>query len=187
MHRERLLAALRVHEPFDAEEAAACARVIEFVTAHSDCFERGLAVGHVTGSAWIADPAGDRVVLVHHGKIGRWLQPGGHADGDADVARVAWREAREETGLGSLALVNDTVYDVDVHAIPARDGEAAHFHYDVRFRFVADPREHPVVTAESLAVRWVGLDEAQSLAPERSVRRMIEKLSAIGRTRGYTR
>jgi 8-oxo-dGTP pyrophosphatase MutT (NUDIX family) len=176
VHRESLLTLLAAHCPVDLDERLALERMTDFVRSHRDCFDRRLAEGHVTGSAWITSEASDRIVLVNHAKLRRWLQPGGHADGDADVARVALREAREETGLRSLALAAAAIYDVDVHEIPARGADGRHFHYDVRFRFFADPDEAPVSSAESTAVRWLTLREARRLAPERSVLRMIEKM-----------
>jgi 8-oxo-dGTP pyrophosphatase MutT (NUDIX family) len=176
VHRRPLLALLRAHRPIDEGESCSLARIVLFVEENPSCFERSLLAGHVTGSAWVTSRAEDRVVLVHHGKLGRWVQPGGHADGDSDVARVAWREASEETGLRSITPASEAIYDVDVHVIPARAAEPAHFHYDVRFLFFADPDEAPLASAESRAVRWVDLEEAHRLSDERSVERMLEKM-----------
>ena len=186
MHRGELLALLARHRAFDADERAALERIVRFVRSEPRCFARDLETGHMTGSAWVTSAGADRVVLVHHRKLERWLQPGGHADGDADLARVAEREAAEETGLRSIALWTPEIYDVDVHAIPARGEEPEHFHYDVRFRFTADPSEAPVASAESRAVRWLSLDEARRIAPESSVLRMIEKLEGTSQTRRAT-
>ena len=166
---------LAAHPSHDADERRALERITRFVRAYPDCFERSRGNGHVTGSAWVTSPRGDRVVLVHHGKLDRWLQPGGHADGEGDVARVALREAEEETGLSSIVLAAPAIFDVDVHEIPERNGEPRHFHYDVRFRFFADPDEAPRVSAESHAVRWLDIEELRASAPERSLARMIEK------------
>lgn len=147
----------------------------EFVVANRECFERSLLAGHVTGSAWVVSDDGSCVVLLHHGKLGRWLQPGGHADGDPDVARVAWREAREETSLRSLRLDRPEIFDVDVHEIPERGSEPAHLHYDVRFLFRADLAETPIPSNESRDVRWLALADARLIAPEVSIERMIRK------------
>jgi len=183
VHRRPLLALLRAHRPLDEGEQRSLERIVSFVEANPTCFERSLLSGHVTGSAWVTSRANDRVILVHHRKLGRWLQPGGHCDGDSDVSRVAWREASEETGLRSIVPASQAVYDVDVHAIPARGTEPAHFHYDVRFRFFADPDEAPLASAESRAVRWVDLEEARRLSGERSVLRMIEKMQQVPEAR----
>lgn len=184
MHRRVLLDLLQRHRPADADEARALAELGSFVRAHRACFERSFAPGHVTGSAWIVSDDRSEVVLVHHAKLGRWLQPGGHADGDGDVARVALREAREETSLGSLRLLSAEIFDVDVHEIPASGAEPAHLHYDVRFLFAADRHEPPAASRESSAVEWVGLRRAETLAGERSIARMIEKTWAGAAARG---
>ena len=154
-------------------------RFVAFISAHPDAFERALAIGHVTASAWIVDPSRTRALLMHHRKLGRWLQPGGHADGDFDVRRVALREAREESGLRSLRFVRDGVYDVDVHAIPARPNEAAHDHYDVRFALEADPAEPLVANAESKELAWVALDALASYGADESVLRLARKTASL--------
>ena len=90
-----------------------------FAAGHPDCCERTLAIGHFTGSAWLVSADGQRVLLTHHRKLHRWLQLGGHADGEGDLAAVALREAQEESGLGGLS-VEDFVFDLDRHLIPER-------------------------------------------------------------------
>jgi len=166
---------LEAHRPVDAREQVALLAILAFVRSHGECFERSLLAGHVTGSSWITSEDGLSVVLLRHVKLDRWLQPGGHADGDSDVARVALREAREETALRSLRIVDRKVFDVDVHAIPARGAEPAHLHYDVRFLFHADRTERPVPSGEAHEVAWLSLDDASGLAPEESIWRMIHK------------
>jgi len=175
VHRRRLLDLLAAHRPFDDREAAALHATSSFVREQRDCFERKLLVGHVTGSAWVVSGDGNAVVLLHHGKLGRWLQPGGHADGDPDIAHVAMREAREETALRSLRPGSGEIFDVDVHAIPAHGDEPAHLHYDVRFLFYADRFESPAPSDEARDALWLLLDDAGRLAPEESIRRMLCK------------
>ena len=95
------------------QEAATVARFDAFVDSHPDCFHRSCRGGHITGSAWVMDMAGERVLLAHHRKLGRWLQPGGHSDGNPDTLAVALREAREESGLNVRAL-DDAIFDINV-------------------------------------------------------------------------
>lgn len=161
-----------------AEERPSVERMIAFVRVAPRCFERAELRGHVTGSAWVLDADRARVILLHHKKLGTWLQPGGHADGDPEVAEVAAKEAREETGIEGLVRVADGPFDVDVHAIPARRQEPAHFHYDVRFLFVAPEGAEPVVSNESHDVRWVRMADVARYTRDRSVLRMLDKWRA---------
>jgi 8-oxo-dGTP pyrophosphatase MutT (NUDIX family) len=144
----------------------------DFARTHPDCCERTLAVGHFTGSAWVVSADGRRTLLMHHRKLDRWLQPGGHADGDADLARVALREAEEETGLRGL-VVEPHVFDLDRHAIPARGSEPEHWHYDVRFVVRATGSEDFALNEESHALAWRDIAEvAEDPHVDASVRRM---------------
>ncbi len=180
MKRAAVLALLRAHLPrvVDAHEAEMTAAIIRFVEAHADCLERACAPGHLTGSAWIVDPARRRVLLVQHRKLGKWLQPGGHADGDPDLLAVARREAREETGLTRLRTVSPGVFDADRHWIPPHGDTPGHWHLDLRFLLEADPFEPLVVSDESHDVRWVELAEVPALNSEEALLRMARKTSS---------
>jgi 8-oxo-dGTP pyrophosphatase MutT (NUDIX family) len=138
-----------------------------------------LPPGHITASAWIVDPERAQSVLLHHRKLGRWLQVGGHVDGDPDVRRAALREAREESGLRTLRLIAEDIYDIDVHRIPARGAEPEHDHYDLRFALEADPREPLVRNEESHDVRWIALSDLETYGIDDSVRRLAAKTAAL--------
>lgn len=176
--RARVLALLAAHAArvTEAHEAAMVAATRAFVVAEPRCAERSLAVGHLTGSAWIVDAGRTRTLLTHHRKLGKWLQLGGHADGDLDLARVAETEAREESGLTGLRPVGDGgLFDVDRHWIPARANEPAHWHYDLRFMWEADPAERLVITAESKDLAWVEIARMAEYNAEESMMRMARK------------
>jgi len=159
-----------------APEAEPTVRLFrEFAAAHSDCLERSCAPGHFTGSAWLVDRTGGRVLLTHHRKLNKWLQLGGHADGDGDLARVALREAEEESGLNDL-VVDPAIFDLDRHMIPARGSEPAHWHYDVRFVVRTTGSEEFSVTHESNALAWREIAQiAADASFDESVRRMARK------------
>ena len=176
MHRSELKAHLAAYRERWPQESETVSRFEEFVDAHPDCFHRSCRVGHVTGSAWLLDAAGTRVLLTHHRKLGRWLQLGGHSDGDPDTLAVALREACEESGLTVRAL-DEAIFDLDVHRIPARGDEAAHRHYDVRFLLVAE-RGRFRKNDESHALEWVPADGVHALTGEESVLRMARKWQA---------
>lgn len=190
MHRQPLLDMLaRYAERYPREQAVA-AKIRALVEAHADCFQRTCRPGHITASAWVTTPARDRFLLVHHRKLGRWLQPGGHADGQTDVAAVALREATEESGLPNLRLVANGApllpLDLDVHEIPARRDAAgaliedAHEHHDLRFLIVADHAAAPQTSDESHDVRWFTVDQLHAVTDEESVLRLWRKASGQG-------
>ena len=148
---------------------------IRFVAAEERCLWRSCLPGHLTGSAWIVSPDRSRVLLTHHRKLGKWLQLGGHADGDPDLLAVALREGRQESGLTRLRPLSTEPFDVDRHWIPERKTEPAHWHFDLRFLIEADPREFLVVTNESKDLAWVEIDRVAALNSEESMQRMVWK------------
>ncbi len=178
--RVALLDELDRYEASDAREREMAARVRAFVAANADCFERSLTIGHVTGSAWIVARERDAALLVHHRKLGIWVQPGGHADGESDVRAVARREAIEETGVEALERASTGIYDIDVHAIAARPGEPAHEHFDLRFAFFAERSSIPVVSEESHAVAWIAFADIEKYRIDESVRRLVRKTALLG-------
>ena len=175
MHRQQLLHLLRQHAPTDLSEQTMTQATIAFVDANPDAFLRSLLAGHVTGSAWIVSPDRQQILLIHHLKLDRWLQPGGHADGDPDVAAVALREAQEETGLTSLKLVQPAIFDVDIHPIPARGDIPEHMHYDIRFLLEADPDEPFGISDEIKNIRWISLEMLDNYTDSESIFRMKRK------------
>ncbi len=180
MHRNEVLKLLRAHgaRALEAHEAEMVAATIAFVEAEVECLRRECGPGHLTGSAWIVSPDRTRTLLTHHHKLDKWLQLGGHADGDPDLLAVALREAREESGLANVSAVSAEIFDVDRHWIPARKTEPGHYHYDLRFMIEADPAEALVISSESKDLAWVAVDQVTALNPEESMARMVRKTRA---------
>ncbi len=174
----------RYRDAFPAE-AAVVDRIGTLVESRSNCFDRQCRPGHITAAAWILSTDRRRVLLTHHRKLNRWLQLGGHADGQWHVEEVALREAREESGLANFSFVpvHGTLmpFDLDVHMIPARydtNGtllEDAHEHHDIRFLLIANSGEEIQVSDESHDLRWCTPDEVRALTAEESVLRMLRK------------
>ena len=179
-HRDAVMRLLRAHaaRELDAHESARTAETIRFVEAEPECLMRRCEPGHLTGSAWIVSPDRSRVLLTHHLKLEKWLQLGGHADGDGDLLAVALREAREESGLAGVRAVSSQIFDVDRHWIPARKSDPGHYHYDLRFLLEADPRDALAISSESKDLAWVELDRVMQLNPEESIARMVRKTRA---------
>ncbi|MCC7250053.1 MAG: NUDIX hydrolase [Lysobacter sp.] len=159
-----------------AVSAAFCALLEEASPpAAADPFVRARLAGHFTASAWLVDRSGNRLLMTHHRKLDRWLQLGGHADGDRDLAAVALKEAEEESGLTDL-VVEPTIFDLDRHWIPERGDVPGHWHYDVRYVVRATGSEAFAVGDESHDLAWreiAGLLDDASIDP--SIARMARK------------
>jgi 8-oxo-dGTP pyrophosphatase MutT (NUDIX family) len=177
--RLELITALKNYKT-DFEEERNYIAPFQLLLQHFQAYSRDHLPGHITGSAWIIDKTRNYVLLTHHAKLNRWLQPGGHADDNEDIFFVARKEAEEETGLKSFKLVKKEIFDIDIHLIPERNDLAAHFHYDVRILLQADRNEKTEISLESHDVQWIPLDEL----PERSennisMLRMSEKVKTL--------
>lgn len=129
--------------------------MIDFISTNPDCFSRSNTSGHLTGSAWLVNPKGDKVLLTLHRKLQRWMQTGGHADGEANPLLVAMREAEEESGIQGIQVISPDIFDIDIHRIPARPekGEPEHYHYDLRYLLQA-PHEEYIISDESESLAW---------------------------------
>lgn len=156
-------------------EAATVDLFIALLGDDEDSFVRQRLWGHFTASTWLVDRDGARVLLTHHRKLGRWLQLGGHADGDPDLARAALKEAHEESGLSGLSVERE-IFDLDRHWIPEHKGVPAHWHYDVRYVVHAGGSEDFVVSDESHDLAWRGIATlADDEDADSSLRRMARK------------
>lgn len=152
-------------------------RMLERLDATPHCFARTDFPAHFTGSALVVSADRQNVLLHHHRKLDRWMQFGGHCEDDVDILEVARREALEESGIEGLKPASEIPFDLDIHEIPERPatGEPAHFHYDVRFLFVAPQAAHFTVSEESLQLRWFASRQWPDLALSSGLRRLLEK------------
>jgi 8-oxo-dGTP pyrophosphatase MutT (NUDIX family) len=177
--REELINALKhYHSSFPIENTFR-ENFIELLKSDR-AFHRDYLPGHLTGSAWIIDETKEFALLTHHVKLNRWLQPGGHADGDENIFRVALREAEEETGITTLTLMSENLFDIDIHTIPQRKDFPEHLHYDVRFLFQASKTEELIITDESNDLAWVKMEDLLSSSDQNdSIARMIRKVRAL--------
>ena len=156
----------------EPDQFEARAMVLGLLDVHGAALaDRTTAPGHLTGSAVVVDAAGERVLVLLHTKLERWLQPGGHADGDHELAGVALREASEETGIEGLEVVLPAV-DLDVHQVDHGDALGNHLHLDLRFLVLAPADAVVVGNHESQGLRWVTLEELEDLADEEGLVRL---------------
>jgi 8-oxo-dGTP pyrophosphatase MutT (NUDIX family) len=168
------------------EESAMVSRTLQFVMQHEDCFDRHIYQGHVTGSAWVLNPARTHVLMLHHRKLDMWLQPGGHADGDPDILRVILKETSEETGveLAQVKLLSEEIFDVDIHTVHANQYDPRHEHFDIRFLVEIDDAIPLPGNDESHDVGWIHLNDVTRFNNVLSIYRMLQKTRRMFGTRG---
>ncbi len=185
----RVEAALAAHVPSEPREETDRVRMLAFARAHPNPFDRRIEEGHFTGSGLVMSDEGRYVLLLHHIKLQRWLQPGGHGEeGETRGEDIASREVREETGLEPrLHPRAARPFDVDIHAIPARKLDPLHEHLDLRYLFVADPAEplrtEPPESGQNaipgLSLKWFDVHEALEMDLDPGLKRMIRKAMAL--------
>ena len=161
-------------------------RMIQLLESSTTCFRRDAFPAHFTGSALVVSGDGTRCLLHHHRKLDRWLQFGGHCDGEKDVLAVAQREAFEESGIDGLIVASRRPFDLDIHEIPAIGDEPAHFHYDIRYVLIAPEQAEFRSSPESKELRWFGPDELKGQELDTGLRRMVEKWQALLARRSHT-
>jgi 8-oxo-dGTP pyrophosphatase MutT (NUDIX family) len=180
MKLQDVLTLLRAHSPDMPHEAAHLANTLSFVERETSPWHRGTVAGHLTASAWIINSERTHTLLVHHRRLDRWFQPGGHIEDDTDLLSASLREAMEESGLQVLTPQSHAIFDIDVHPIPANPKESGHLHYDIRFAFRTAPGATPRASAESKAARWFSLEEVAQVNPDPSLARMVSKTRRRG-------
>jgi 8-oxo-dGTP pyrophosphatase MutT (NUDIX family) len=194
MHRRRLQTMLDLYATIHPDEGEIVSQIRALAQARSDCFSRDCHPGHITASAWIVPDDHAHFLLTHHRKLGRWLQLGGHADGDADPLAVALREAREESGMHAFEVLQPggrcwaarsvsagavpIPLDIDVHRIPAHGDEPEHQHHDIRFLLVAAPNQRLQISEESKDLAWFARERLDEVAGDESVNRLGRKAAA---------
>lgn len=173
---------LLLYVPRDEQEAADKAIMLDCIDRFSDVYERTNLICHVTASAWITNKRRDRVLMIYHNIYDSWAWTGGHADGERDLLRVAFREAREETGLRSVCPASDRLLSIETLTVNphVKRGKfvPAHLHLNGTFLLIADEAEPLTVKAdENSAVQWFTPDAAIEACSEPWMRPVYRRLN----------
>jgi 8-oxo-dGTP pyrophosphatase MutT (NUDIX family) len=167
---------LKNYKPVSETEQLFKDKMLELYEAKGNkAFSRDNLDAHFTASAWIVNPNSKEVLLLHHKKLNKWLQPGGHADGETNLETVARKEVKEEAALDDLQLIEDGIFDIDIHLIPENKGIPQHEHFDVRFAYFCTDKKQTRINDESNDFYWVKIDRVAALTEEPSILRMAEK------------
>ena len=165
--------AIRNYIPCNEQEAADKDMILAFLDKNPD-------------ASWVVNPARDKVLMVYHKIYDSWSWTGGHADGEEDLAAVALREVREETGVASARLLSEDIFSLESLTVDGHEKHGAyvpsHLHLNVTYLLEADDRDPlTVCEEENSGVRWFTLDGALEASSEpwfvsRIYRKLNEKL-----------
>lgn len=177
MYRNTLLNLLNNYYPENIKEQEYKEKMITFIENNPNCFDRSNSKGHITASAWVINRDQNKVLLMLHKKLNLWLQLGGHADGESNVRLVALKEAQEESGIKQMHFIDDEIFDIDIHKIPAHKDIPEHLHYDIRF-ILETEHENVIQNNESIALKWFTKNEEEFPNKSESMMRMFFKWQA---------
>lgn len=184
MNKQPILDLLENYRTSFVEEIEFQKQMIDFLTQHDDFALRSNLTGQLTGSAWVVNKERTKVLLIHHKKLNKWLQIGGHIEAtDQSIEETILREIKEESGLKDLKLLSSSIYDIDIHTIPQKKEIAEHLHFDIRFLVEADENEKlSPQNEEILDIKWYALNKVQNLANsttsiDQSMKRMVAKMT----------
>ena len=162
---EKLRRQIEAYIPCDAQERKDRKMLLRAIDTLETPLTRDNVFAHFTASSWIVNPGRDRALMAWHNIYRTWAWTGGHADGCADLLAVALREAREETGIGTIAPVRPEIYSIEVLPVNAhvKRGQfvSAHLHLNVTYLLTADDGQAlHAKPDENSAVAWLPLEQA---------------------------
>ena len=118
---------------------------------------------HFCVSVFVYDKNKKKFLLVHHKKMGTWVQPGGHIEINESPEEAAIREVYEETGLKIKILGERKPRNCDYIlplAIQKNDINDRHIHMDFVYVAYVDGKNELVLNdKESTGIQWFTLDE----------------------------
>ena len=176
--REALIAALADFRPWNEQEEKDRALILHALRTNEDIFTRQNTMAHMTASAWVLNPAHDRVLMAWHNIYHSWSWLGGHADGETDLMAVALREVREESGIQRVRPVLTAPFSLESLTVNGHEKRgqyvSSHLHLNVTYLLEADDSQHTAVQPdENSAVGWFPLEEAVAASSEEWFRERI--------------
>ena len=161
---EKLIRQIEAYTPFNEQEQQDKVQILKLLRSEENLLTRENKTVHLTASAWVVSPDRKQVVMVYHNLYRSWAWMGGHADGDADLLRVAKKEVMEECGLTELTVVSPEILSLEILCVDGHEkkGEylSSHLHLNVTYLFEADPAETlRIKPDENSGVGWVRVED----------------------------
>lgn len=169
------------YTPYDEREASDRELILHCMDIFPDVSLRENPVCHLTASCWVVNREHTKVLMLFHNLQQHWMWPGGHADGESNLAKVAQREVFEETSLSSAHLLTDDIFSLEVFAVPPhiRRGKfvSSHLHLNLSYLFEADESEaFKIKPDENSAIRWMTFADVEAAAKSGKMSDHYQKL-----------
>ena len=165
MNRQKLVSQIRRYVPYNEQEEADKALILNWIEKNDDAFLRDNVVAHMTASAWVVNKERNKVLMVYHNIYNSWSWLGGHADGETDLLSVAVREVKEEAGISNVHPVSEEIFSLESLTVDGhvKKGKyvSSHLHFNITYLLEADPEEAVSIKAdENSGVAWFSPEEA---------------------------
>jgi len=174
---------IQAHSPFNETEEMEKESFIQFLNSFSEeqVLLRSNLIGHLTASAWVVNKNRNSVLMAHHNIYKTWAWLGGHADGDKDMLYVAKKEAKEESGLSQISVINDNPIDISVLSVlpHIKKGKVvqSHLHFNVTYLLEANEDDKLFCRPEeNSGVKWIKNEDILSVSPEKNIQEIYNRI-----------
>ena len=170
------------YKPYNEQEKDDQEMMLTYIETFADVLTRENKMCHFTASNWIVNKEKTKVLMAYHNIYQSWAWTGGHADGDCDLLQVALKEAKEETGLKNLKILQNDIYALQILTVDShvKNGKfvPAHLHLDCCFLLEADEKEALTIKKdENSGVKWVNMSEVLEMTSEKNMKPVYQKLN----------
>ena len=113
----------------------------------------------VCASCFVVDFKSKELLMIYNKKLGKWLQPGGHLEGDETPRQTAQREVKEETGIEVVLIGNKFQNKVQPFAV---ENYLTRIGPMLDIQFVGIPRSKEIINREDNNARWISFEKIMS-------------------------
>ena len=162
---------LEEYAPYNEQEERDLALIRKLLVQENGIFDRSCLFAHMTASAWVVNQERNKVLMAYHKIYDSWAWLGGHADGERDLLKVAFKEVKEESGVVHVRPLLETPFSIEVLTVDGHEKRgsyvSSHLHLNVTYLLEADERD-PLWKKEdeNSGVAWFGLEEAVKASTE---------------------